>query len=260
MSRKLAAVVVGLSVAVLASPVLAGGGERIPAPIPVPAPMPIQESFSHYLRGDIGWGFAGEPSYSESGADSGPLSTGRGVDTSDVFHGSIGAGTYWTSRFRTDVTIDFRGTQSVDAVTTYNDGGTLGTARDRVELRGTVGMFNAYWDLMPRGSFTPYIGAGVGFVYNQIDRRYTAIEDVSLAVDQQGSGSSNNVGLAAALMAGVSVSWSQTWVLDIGYRALFMDGGDVVTPLIGGVSTSSRIEIGSQWEHQLRVGLRANLW
>ena len=61
-------------------------------------------------------------------------------------------------------------------------------------------------------------------------------------------------------MAGVSISWSHTWVLDIGYRALYMDGGDLVTPISGGSATPSRIEIGSQWEHQLRVGLRANLW
>ena len=244
----------------LAGPALAGGGDRVPTPIPVPAPMPVEESFSHYLRADFGWGFAGEPSVSESGADAGPLATGRSVDTSDVFYGSIGAGTYWTPRFRTDVTLDFRGTQDVDATTTYDDGGTLGTARDTVQLRGTVGLFNAYWDLAPRGSFTPYVGAGVGFVYNQINRRYSAIEDVSLAIDQQGSGSANNFGLAAALMAGASFSWSHGWALDIGYRALFMDGGDITIPLTGGSATPSRLDIGSQWEHQIRVGLRANIW
>jgi opacity protein-like surface antigen len=122
-----------------------------------------------------------------------------------------------------------------------------------------VGLFNAYWDLAPRGSWTPYIGVGAGFVYNQIDRNYVSTLDAGGA-DQSGSGGGSNFGLAAALMAGVSVSWSHTWVLDIGYRALYMDGGDLVTPIAGGSATPSRVEIGSQWEHQLRVGLRANLW
>ncbi len=61
----------GLAVALIASgPALANGyGQRnIPAPIPVPAPVPIPEGFTYYLRGDIGWGFAGDPSFSESGA------------------------------------------------------------------------------------------------------------------------------------------------------------------------------------------------
>jgi opacity protein-like surface antigen len=182
------------------------------------------------------------------------------VDTSDVFHGSFGAGTYWTPRFRTDVTLDFRGTQEVDATTNYDDGVNLKTARDMVELRGTVGLFNAYWDLAPRGSFTPYVGAGIGFVYNQIDRNYVSTEDVGGAIHQAGSGSANNFGLAAALMAGASFSWTHGWALDIGYRALYMDGGEISIPLAGAVGGASRLEIGSQWEHQIRVGLRANIW
>lgn len=262
MSRRLA-VAFALSATLLgAAPALANGGrDRVPAPIPVPAPMPIQESFSYYLRADLGWGFAGDPSYSESGADYGaPGITGRSVGTSDVFHGSIGAGAYWTSRFRTDVTLDFRGTQDIDAVTTYDNGGTLTTARDMVQLRGTVGLFNVYWDLAPRGTFTPYVGAGVGFVYNQIDRTFSSTEDVGGAPHQSGSGSANNFGLAAALMAGVSFSWNHGWVVDVGYRGLYMDGGDFSMPLIGAPANPSRLEIGSQWEHQVRVGLRANLW
>jgi hypothetical protein len=37
-----------------------------------------------------------------------------------------------------------------------------------------------------------------------------------------------------------------------------MDGGEVSIALPGPLT--SRVDIGSQWEHQLRVGLRANLW
>ncbi len=266
MARRLA-VVAGLSAALLASPALAGG--NVPAPIPVPAPMPIQESFSYYLRGDIGWGFAGDPSFSESGAEYGttPLAygdlTGRTSSSSDVFHGSLGAGAYWTRHFRTDVTLDLRGSQDIDASATYVDGAIIeGIARERISLRGTVGLFNAYWDITPRGSWTPYVGAGIGFVYNQIDRTHNRSEDTGGGLTPVGgvdgtSGSANNFGLAAAVMAGISMSWGHAWVLDVGYRGLYMDGGDVSMQL-GGVN--SRVEIGSQWEHQIRVGLRAHIW
>jgi hypothetical protein len=37
-----------------------------------------------------------------------------------------------------------------------------------------------------------------------------------------------------------------------------MDGGEVSIALPGPLT--SRVDIGRQWEHQLRVGLRANLW
>jgi opacity protein-like surface antigen len=61
-------------------------------------------------------------------------------------------------------------------------------------------------------------------------------------------------------MAGASFSWTHGWALDIGYRALYMDGGEISIPLAGAVGGASRLEIGSQWEHQIRVGLRANIW
>ena len=257
------AVLFALTAALLAgSPALANGGKDrgIPAPIPVPAPVPIPESFSYYLRADLGWGLAGDPSFSEAGAvyGSGVPLTGRSVGTSDVFHGSIGAGTYWTSRFRTDITLDFRGTQNVDATATYVDGAVTGSVREMVKLQGTVGLFNAYWDLAPRGFFTPYIGAGIGFVYNDIDRLHITTDDSGGPQPvRTGSSSANNFGLAAALMAGASFSWHHGWVLDVNYRALYMDGGEVTT-LLG--ASASTVEIGGQWEHQIRIGLRANLW
>ena len=47
----------------------------VPAPIPVPAPMPVPEGFTYYLRADLGWSFAADPSFSESGATLGTLPT-----------------------------------------------------------------------------------------------------------------------------------------------------------------------------------------
>ena len=38
-----------------------------------------------------------------------------------------------------------------------------------------------------------------------------------------GPAKTDNVGLAAALMAGVSFSFDQRWVLDVGYRALYLE-------------------------------------
>jgi opacity protein-like surface antigen len=257
----------GLAVALIASsPALANGyGQRnVPAPIPVPAPVPIPEGFTYYLRGDIGWGFAGDPSFSESGAQYGlvPLSygalSGRGASTDDVFFGGIGAGGYFTPHLRGDITLDFRGAREINAIATYTDAGPIaGTARETIELRSTVGLINVYWDLLPRGSFSPYVGAGVGFVYNDIERTHLTTE-VPGGVASSGSSGDTNFGLAAALMAGVTIARDHAWALDVGYRALYMDGGEVTTTLSNG--DVSRVDIGSQWEHQVRVGLRVNLW
>jgi opacity protein-like surface antigen len=114
--------------------------------------------------------------------------------------------------------------------------------------------------MLPRGSFSPYLGAGIGFVYNDIERTHIATDDSGGAQPvNSGTSGDTNVGLAAALMAGVTIARHHGWALDINYRALYMDGGSVTTALtpLGGASTA---DIGHQWEHQVRVGVRANLW
>ena len=68
-----------------------------------------------------------------------------------------------------------------------------------------------------------------------------------------------NVGLAAALMAGASFSFSHSSAIDVNYRALFLDGGSVTATLTGPAETS-KATLGDVWEHQVRVGLRFNIW
>jgi Surface antigen len=45
-----------------------------------------------------------------------------------------------------------------------------GTVLDTLQLSSAVGLVNGYFDLLSRGMFTPYVGAGIGFVYSQITR------------------------------------------------------------------------------------------
>ena len=68
-------------------------------------------------------------------------------------------------------------------------------------------------------------------------------------------------------MAGFSFSIDHRWALDIGYRALYMDGASsaiTVTSMVPNVSTQptqhSTATLDSVWEHQVRVGLRLNIW
>ncbi len=131
---------------------------------------------------------------------------------------------------------------------------------------------NGYVDILPRGMFTPYVGAGIGFVYNQVSRSYLnneALLDATNAIvatrSRIGSGKADDVGLAAALMAGLSFSIDQRWAIDVGYRALYMEGGGatLTTPSFVSLVTPtqhSTATLGDTWEHQVRVGVRFNIW
>jgi opacity protein-like surface antigen len=140
-----------------------------------------------------------------------------------------------------------------------------GDVRETMRVQGTVGLANLYWDLTQRGAFAPYIGAGIGFVYNDIERTHYNSEVVT---DNLGafvasrvittSGKDTHVGLAAALMAGASISWDPRYAIDVNYRAMYLDGGSVTLALPTG--EQSKATIGEYWEHQLRIGVRLNIW
>jgi opacity protein-like surface antigen len=306
MKLKLAALLVGILAAATGSAQAqnlaygAGLKERIeiPAPIPehgaiaVPAGVPVPEGFTYYLRGDLGWGFAGERSYSENGrtygAGPGPFTSTTGSFTfgspdftsssftnDDVFAGTIGFGAYFTRHLRGDLTLDFRGKQNLDHNSAYSYESTIapgntvnGTVRDRFQMRSVVGLANLYFDLLPRGAFTPYVGAGVGFVYNDVTRSYSNSENevdglgaiVTSGTPVSGSSKEKGVGLAGALMAGASFAVSHSWMIDVNYRALYLGSVDVVTPVNTLVPSNTRAQLGDTWEHQVRVGLRFNIW
>lgn len=133
---------------------------------------------------------------------------------------------------------------------------------DRIDVDGTVWMANAYYDLGTHRGFTPYIGAGVGFVWNQIDRTHTTSvtsTDNNSPCDCQNEYSTtsateaNKISLAAAAMVGVSYQISDITSVDVGYRYLYLGGTDFMMSIDG---VESRVEIGDQHVHQVRAGLR----
>jgi opacity protein-like surface antigen len=257
----------------------------IPAPIPVPEARPIPESFSYYLRTDIGYGMGNKPSFSEAGrvyGSGGPTNFntttpfgfgGSGFSsvsdkTADSFAGGFGFGAYLTPRLRGDVTVEFRGERATDVYGTYSYASTggapavNGSLHDSVRLLSTVGMINGYFDLLPRGGFTPYVGGGVGLVYHQINRSYLSRETRSgVTSDVTGAEGSTRTAFAAAAIAGFTYDIDHRWGIDINYRALYLQGASV-TLRTSGLTTNqvTAATVGDNWEHQIRIGLRFNIW
>ena len=258
----------------------------IPAPIPVPAPTPVPEGFSYYIRTDFAYGFnASDPSFSESGRLYGTNGTSANFNapqpfsfagpqfasivnhTDNSISGGLGFGAYFTPRLRGDVTLEFRGdrTTTGDAAYNYTSGvpaAVAGVLRDRLQVRSTLAMLNGYYDILPRGGFTPYVGAGVGIAYNQYTRTYADTETGNGASQfAGGSARGNNATFVGALLAGVTFAFDHRWAIDLNYRALYMQGFDSPV-VVAGLTTAqqSNARLGDSWEHQVRIGLRFNIW
>jgi len=294
MKSKLGYLALG-AVLLAASPAIAdgwyrgGGGIKDSVAVPVPVPIPDYAA-RWYLRADMALGFASSDA-SESGIVYGqnlypPQDTSSPFrtpghwsddDSKSVFSYGAGVGYYWSPQFRTDLTFEGRTERDLKIRGTYDypqefyDISTssweptgaqiFGETRDSTKLSSGLVLFNAYYDFVRAGPLTPYIGAGVGFAVNKMERNFANQEYVcdvgcggpwsSLVRD-----SSYDVTFAAALSAGFSYSITPVTMLDVGYRYLYIGASDMDLYVNG---VKSNLSTGDTHEHQIRAGLRWNI-
>jgi opacity protein-like surface antigen len=127
------------------------------------------EAMGLYLRGDAGMSFL----------------NWSGGDDDNAFVVGGGIGYRYNDNMRADLTVDW--------TSDYN----IGAGAD---LSTTTVLGNLYYDWANGSAFTPYVGAGVGYGWVDIDP------------------GKNRDGLALGLAAGVAVDLTQNIALDLGYR------------------------------------------
>lgn len=193
--------------------------------------VPVEIGSGWYLRGDVSYN-AAKPVYNFT------------LFGEDVEHrrvgGSVGFGYHFTDNFRSDVTIAYLGGDKLN----------LRSGLDSVDASHTVwsGLVNGYFDIATVMGITPYVGAGVGLTYS---RHEINIDAPSVPLVE--SWADRQYNFAYALMAGASYKVSDNASIDLGYQ--FLD-----TPRMEYLDVDTmQIRKGSQ-QHQIRVGLRYDLW
>jgi opacity protein-like surface antigen len=203
-----------------------------PEPVtPVPEAIAIPDySNLWYLRGDVGYSINEDPDLSLASASF----NGEKMDES----WSIGAGFGYnfTDNIRGDLTLDHR----FEADVTGSNSVT--SAQSTIALASTVGLANLYYDFRDREHFAPYLGAGIGWTYNETDAQIGAASN------------DESFELALAAMAGFSYRLDDGWLFDAGYRFLYL--GDAQT---GSTATAGAVSIEDIYAHELRVGFRYEL-
>jgi opacity protein-like surface antigen len=257
-------------------------GTAVPAPIPVAVYDPVW-----YIRIDGGIGLGSIPDVEESGAEFGagghhyradhtygsPAEWTRSENDHDGIIGG-GIGYRFNENFRVDVTGDYLRGLHADVSGVQRSGLTLNGANvagyHASELydntKANIGAFlvNAYYDLARAGSWTPYVGAGLGVAMTNMSRtawtRETAHDrtnDVTRELVRKSADSSEREhSLAAMATIGTTYKLSDITDLDLNYRYLYVGGVNSELKLNG---HSSTIEIDDSHDHQLRAGLRFNI-
>jgi opacity protein-like surface antigen len=164
---------------------------------------------------------------------------------------------------------------------------TYDVAREETTRNNTSSlMANAYYDLKTGSRFTPYVGAGAGVALSTLKRQYketstclnsmntwTLFDYVNVSpygvpgcipsapAPTSGFGRriANNIGPALALMTGVAVDVSPGVKFDAGYRFIWQGTAPNISmdSVSGEVST---IKIGARSDHELRMGVRWDIW
>lgn len=265
------------------------GGGRLKdyrSAVPVPAPMPIAETFRWYVRADIGLGLLDQSASSERGMIYGANDSiapfgmsaswfSSDFDTSVV--GGVGVGLYLTPRFRGDLTVDWRTASETHvagayAYPEYNPAAAAftgnvigGQTTEYTRINGPLGLVNLYWDILPRGGFTPYVGVGAGIAVRHTDRQHTTVETLYDTMGNpigsrtfEGKRHSADVAPAAAATAGASWAVSPGMLLDFNYRFTYV--GSVDNSLLLSNGTRTTVTVGETHEHALRAGIRWNVW
>ncbi len=264
--------------------------------VPVPVPVPYEETFKYYVGGSVGWTFSSTGNMSIA-ADHQVVGQSHWIDSYSQLQGphvlSLVAGRYITPSLRAELGIDYRSPQrpaKAKDVVSYNGSltGTLTsgasqtnvyamTRTEDVITQNHTFMLNAYYDLNREGRFKPYIGAGIGFSRRYVTRSSTesvggcnttlstggaCTNDASFVAPTAFSSSSSEdvagFGLAASAMAGLSYKIGDRTTWDLGYRMMYHGGKvAVAAPSLGGFST---LNIGDRFDHEIRTGLRFDVW
>ncbi|KFB08840.1 outer membrane protein [Nitratireductor basaltis] len=245
----------------------------------VPQYKPVEIGSGWYLRGDIGYAVktrsGGNPTYRSFDGTNYYDNEFASGEFGDDFSFGAGFGYHFNDMLRGDLTVermetDFFGSTVSAAPCPGGPVDTSCRSEDGAEFEAYSVLANAYVDLGTVVGITPYLGAGIGYTYVSWDE----LNNTTYCVDGAGSCtgfvnfSTPHEGerdwrFTYALMAGVSYDMTKRTKLDLGYRYMHVDGGNMFNWDAGSAAAGAS---GVQGEdkgfskHELRVGLRFDLW
>ena len=241
----------------------------VPEPVvEVPAPAPIPRGGCYFGGGSFGGSFKDGPGGYYGGGNCwyvrGDFSYAD-HDEPDMFESNItdftfekidnawslggGVGRYISKHTRFDLTLEYRFETEVSGRDPQM------SSWHETDLESLVGLANIYYDFGCRCQFTPYIGFGLGFVHHETSRRVITSE--LPGVPLMGGPGDEQTDVAAAAMVGFSLAVANGFLVDAGYRFLYL--GDAETgPTDDGLWAP--LEIEGILAHEFRVGVRKELF
>ena len=237
---------------------------------------PVEFGSGWYIRGDITYNFSGQSNTTFSSI-TGPTTSSFQADYDDAVGARIGFGYYMSNNLRVDFSAEamFDSSYGMSGPATFsaidNGGNPVladGTSQITGEYSSQNFAINAYWDLARMGAFTPYVGGGVGLA--RISQSFNLTETcspiatvacLSPAGAQGVEVTSNEVFSddqwthSFQLTAGTAIAIDDKTSFDISYTYSTIGDGGEIEYSNGRAVNNEGFDV-----HQLRVGLRHDIW
>lgn len=246
-------IVLSAAAAALATTVAAGAADYDP-PIVVDevdyAPdVPVEVGSGWYLRGDVSY------SLNRPFIDSlvGAPATVRFSENTKPFSATIGMGYHVTDFFRLEANAGLLLSQTSEL--SYNDPA-VAVAAASTSNRMWSGMIHGYADLGTVVGFTPYVGAGAGFVYATRDYRAQVAYAGGVPAPLDFRDRDRNFSFAWSVGGGVAYQVAPNWSVDLGYQ--YFNAPRAEYAEITGFDTYT-VRRGLSL-HQVKLGVRYDLW
>jgi opacity protein-like surface antigen len=243
-----------------------------------PEVVPVEVGSGWYLRGDLGYVVASETDdflYRTFDPASGTYGQGRLFgDMENPFTVGAGIGYHFNDLLRADLTVDgmvadFNGKSFSDGPCLPALAGTSCRSEDSSEMSAISFMANGYVDLGTFAGFTPYVGAGAGYTFvtwETLNSDFYCVGGNCGGASYLGhteNGGTDDWRFTWQAMAGVAYAINRNLKLDVGYRYREIDKGDMFkwdfnTTQAGATGFQGRD--GGLTQHEVRVGLRYDLW
>lgn len=195
--------------------------------------VPVEVGSGWYLRGDLSYTLNRQRYTNFDFLGIQPMTNIR-------VGGSVGGGYHFNDWFRMDAALGFLGSDY--AVIRMN---TLTAAASH---SAWTGMVNAYADLGTFAKFTPFVGVGAGIMRT---KHLLTVQDPSVPLDV--SLGDTQWRFAYSAEAGINYRISHNVSVDLGYRFL-------ASPQTEQVNFNTLAVERGVTHHQIRAGLRLNLW
>lgn len=240
----------------------------LPLP-PAMEPLPVEqvEFGGWYLRGDVGVGIASKPEIRSSFSADVVVPSPRFDEErlGDAAFVGAGLGYQFNHWLRFDATGEYRTSQSLNSIQSYNAGAFfIPPTNERAfdlyagNVQSSVFLANAYVDIGTWHGITPFFGGGIGGSYNRV----YGLSDVGVG----GPGGFGNGGfgfaktrstwdLAYAGMAGLSYAVTPNLKLELAYRYLNMGSATSapITCTTGCANEVQKIKLEAQ---DIKLGMR----